>query len=90
MVATPLYVGCVLPLSKYLTTVLINVLCFSISLKCLSRYLSSCPGSDLEVEKCTSGIYGAISTNMWSFELRVIGTNAHRVDTHFFHLKMHT
>ena len=33
---------------------------------------------------------GAISTDMWSFELRVIGTNAHRVDTHFFHLKMHT
>ena len=34
-------------------------------------------------------LHGAISTNMWSFELRAIGTNAHRVDTHFFHLKMH-
>ena len=33
---------------------------------------------------------GAISTDMCSFELRIIGTNAHRVDTHFLHLKMQT
>ena len=33
---------------------------------------------------------GAISTEHSSSELRVIGTNAHRFDSYFLHLTMHT
>ena len=35
------------------------------------------------------GTIGAIATEHSSSELRVIGTNAHRVDSYFLHLSMH-